>query len=557
MGAAAEAEVKVNAEIQATTLHKLRDDRPSPAELFAKYDKDSNGAVDVDEVFKLFNACNYTLKLMTGFDVELVIKLMAKHGNGMEEALHFEQFSTMLRALDKRILFKQCDENGSGAIDAFELASMLKECGHESSPDFVASLIERHTKSGKALAELDAKGGENLALPSGLGFGGRAMYVDDTDVLGGTHGDAGLPAKGGKYDDAGVSLGGETDMHEGPEHGKHSERNNVDSHVKELRALGWSDLNRQLVDRGLPDRGSTSDLAHRLALALDARTPSEGCGGTAADSAAAPSPPSSFLSSLFGYSSSPSSAPTSLVEAFKKYDEDGGGTIDCDELAALLRDCGLKDLATADVEELFAEADADGSGEIDFDEFKKMIATLEAREAKYRKSGESSSYLGWMLPGGGSSPASTVAASASPAAADKGKRDGDAGGASSSFSSMLFGPSLSSSSAPDDDVRTAALVAAFTKYDEDGGGTIEDFELAFLLRDCGHKDLAAGDVRKLFAEADVDGSGGIDFDEFKQMVAALEAREAEHRESGESSSYLGWMLPGGGRALTPPSSFEV
>ena len=55
-------------------------------------------------------------------------------------------------------------------------------------------------------------------------------------------------------------------------------------------------------------------------------------------------------------------------------------------------------------------------------EFKQMIATLEAREAEHRKSGKSSSYLGWMLPGGGDAP--------SPAAADKeGKRDGDAGAA--------------------------------------------------------------------------------------------------------------------------------
>ena len=91
-------------------------------------------------------------------------------------------------------------------------------------------------------------------------------------------------------------------------------------------------------------------------------------------------------------------------------------------------------------------------------EFKQMIATLEAREAEHRKSGKSSSYLGWMLPGGGDAP--------SPAAADKeGKRDGDAGAASSSFSSMLFGPSSSSSSAPDDAdaARVASLVEAFNK----------------------------------------------------------------------------------------------
>ena len=143
--------------------------RLSPAELFAKYDEDSNGAIDNDEVSKLFDACNYTL------DNKSLMNLMAEFSDGMEEELSFAQFSAMLRALDKRILFKQYDEDGSGAIDAFELALMLEVCGHDSSPDFVAGLIERHSKSGKtgseldvegfgeALAELDAKGGEKLA----------------------------------------------------------------------------------------------------------------------------------------------------------------------------------------------------------------------------------------------------------------------------------------------------------------------------------------------------------------------------------------------------------
>ena len=84
---------------------------------------------------------------------------------------------------------------------------------------------------------------------------------------------------------------------------------------------------------------------------------------------------------------------------------------------------------------------------------------------------------------------------------------------------MLFGPSPSASSAPDD-----VKWLWFNKYDADGGGTIDCDELAALLRDCGHKNLAAADVEKLFAEADADSSGGIDFNEFEQMIATLEAR---------------------------------
>ena len=97
----------------------------------------------------------------------------------------------------------------------------------------------------------------------------------------------------------------------------------------------------------------------------------------------------------------------------------------------------------------FSRRIQDGNGEIGFDEFKQMIATIKAREAENRKSGESLSYLEWMLRGGGA-PASTAAASPSLANADKGNRDGDAGDASSLFLLVLFEPSWSSSSALDD-----------------------------------------------------------------------------------------------------------
>ena len=85
----------------------------------------------------------------------------------------------------------------------------------------------------------------------------------------------------------------------------------------------------------------------------------------------------------------------------------------------------------------FPEADTGGNGEVGFGEFKQMIATVKAREAENRKSGESLPYLEWMLRGGGA-PASTAAASPSLAKADKGDHDGDAGDVSSLFSLMLL-----------------------------------------------------------------------------------------------------------------------
>ena len=66
-----------------------------------RYDEDASGAIDTDELFKLLSACKYNP------DDEMAMKLMAEFGDGMEEELNFDQFSAMLRALDKRILFKQ------------------------------------------------------------------------------------------------------------------------------------------------------------------------------------------------------------------------------------------------------------------------------------------------------------------------------------------------------------------------------------------------------------------------------------------------------------------
>lgn len=68
---------------------------------------------------------------------------------------------------------------------------------------------------------------------------------------------------------------------------------------------------------------------------------------------------------------------------FDKYDEDGGGTIDSEELAAIFADMGV-DVGTEDIENLIGEyggqegvdEDTGMITEINFDEFVNMVAAL-------------------------------------------------------------------------------------------------------------------------------------------------------------------------------------
>lgn len=60
-------------------------------------------------------------------------------------------------------------------------------------------------------------------------------------------------------------------------------------------------------------------------------------------------------------------------EAFDSYDKDGGGTIDFEELDALMQSCG-QHLSKEELTEMIRVADADGSGDINFAEFVTLMA---------------------------------------------------------------------------------------------------------------------------------------------------------------------------------------
>ena len=57
---------------------------------------------------------------------------------------------------------------------------------------------------------------------------------------------------------------------------------------------------------------------------------------------------------------------------FRRFDNDGSGSLKMDEFSQGIRECGL-DLTDDEMNELFSRFDADNSGSIDYNEFLRAI----------------------------------------------------------------------------------------------------------------------------------------------------------------------------------------
>ena len=97
--------------------------RASAAELFQKYDADSSGTIDMDELTLMMAECGY------GHPPK---ELMSEFATGMDEDLDYEAFAAMLRSLDARTQFEKFDVDRSGGIDVDELLAAMHACGHTS-----------------------------------------------------------------------------------------------------------------------------------------------------------------------------------------------------------------------------------------------------------------------------------------------------------------------------------------------------------------------------------------------------------------------------------------
>ncbi|GMI12669.1 hypothetical protein TrVE_jg3124 [Triparma verrucosa] len=61
------------------------------------------------------------------------------------------------------------------------------------------------------------------------------------------------------------------------------------------------------------------------------------------------------------------------------------------------------------------------------------------------------------------------------------------------------------------------IASAFRSFDDDGSGTIDASELKSILTQIDDK-LSADDIKAMMAEADVDGDGTINYEEFANML---------------------------------------
>jgi len=68
------------------------------------------------------------------------------------------------------------------------------------------------------------------------------------------------------------------------------------------------------------------------------------------------------------------------------------------------------------------------------------------------------------------------------------------------------------------DAERAALVQAFRMFDRNGDGVIDKQELRQALTSLGYSKLTNAEVDELFAEADTDHSGTIDFNELVRVM---------------------------------------
>ena len=68
-----------------------------------------------------------------------------------------------------------------------------------------------------------------------------------------------------------------------------------------------------------------------------------------------------------------------MGQTFRKFDQDGSGELNMQEVAALLKDLGMESNSKAELEEIFGQFDRDHSGAVSFAEFMKWFTAFDAK----------------------------------------------------------------------------------------------------------------------------------------------------------------------------------
>jgi len=148
-------------------------------------------------------------------------------------------------------------------------------------------------------------------------------------------------------------------------------------------------------------------------------------------------------------------------EAFSLFDKDGDGTITTKELGTVMRSLG-QNPTEAELQDMINEVDADGNGTIDFPEFLTMMA-------RKIKDTDSEEEIREACP-------------------------------------VLSCP-----------VRACPVL--FRVFDKDGNGFISAAELRHVMTNLGEK-LTDEEVDEMIREADIDGDGQVNYEEFVTMMTS-------------------------------------
>ncbi|KAL4237342.1 hypothetical protein ACF0H5_002060 [Mactra antiquata] len=199
-----------------------------------------------------------------------------------------------------------------------------------------------------------------------------------------------------------------------------------------------------------------------------------------------------------------------MREAFRVFDKDGNGVISAAELRHVMTNLGEK-LTDEEVDEMVREADSDGDGQIDY-EAEKYYFIPEFKEAfsLFDKDGDgtiTTKELGTVMRSLGQNPTEAELQDMI------NEVDADGNG------TIDFPEFLTMMSKKMKDCDTEAdLQEAFRVFDKDGNGFISAAELRHVMTNLGEK-LTDEEVDEMIREADMDGDGQVNYEEFVKMMS--------------------------------------
>ncbi|PNH05810.1 Calmodulin [Tetrabaena socialis] len=186
-----------------------------------------------------------------------------------------------------------------------------------------------------------------------------------------------------------------------------------------------------------------------------------------------------------------------LREAFRMFDKDGNGQISASELKTVM--CTLGEALTEEeVDDMINEADLSGDGMVNYELTEEQIAEFKEAFALFDKDGDgtiTTKELGTVMRSLGQNPTEAE-----------------------------LQDMISEETDHEDELREA-----FKVFDKDGNGFISAAELRHVMTNLGEK-LSEEEVDEMIREADVDGDGQVNYEEFVRMMTSSTEKDVKQHK---------------------------